>query len=336
MKIENAHMPFVAPDAENRPARFCCRPIGGVWKLHRLESGEWVRVETGLPADVTECAPTAEYSDGEWRLSFIAGSGGELRENRLYRMHGFTGVPEAVAAADVGFCREGWTVHGTRRGPVVIDNGNWRKSLTVGGWRYYYRVSYNPDEPAKLLLSGQRFDGEIMSIEYDLHSGRLWLLETADHQALYKAALWRGTACFAEQTGPGFEDRSLVELDAAEWRRTELPVSLAELTRLDPATMDCLACLRKHLSKALSYGKEILSGHGDGAELDHRADFAGELENAEDHAARMEGVTYAPRLRKLRHKLDEQQWTPTGADLDLLRRMWQSSMGITRCACRKG
>lgn len=48
--------------------------------------------------------------------------------------------------------------------------------------------------------------------------------------------------------------------------------------------MKCYECLYKHLAGALSYGKEIISGHGEGAELDHRPDFLGELVNAEHHA----------------------------------------------------
>jgi len=39
--------------------------------------------------------------------------------------------------------------------------------------------------------------------------------------------------------------------------------------------MKCLSCALKHISVALSYGKEILSGHGKGSELDHRPDFLG-------------------------------------------------------------
>jgi hypothetical protein len=47
--------------------------------------------------------------------------------------------------------------------------------------------------------------------------------------------------------------------------------------------MVCYECVLKHLAAALSYGKEIISGHGQGAELDHRIDFLGEITNAEHH-----------------------------------------------------
>ena len=38
-------------------------------------------------------------------------------------------------------------------------------------------------------------------------------------------------------------------------------------------SMKCYSCVLKHLSTALSFGKEILSGHSKGDELDHRIDF---------------------------------------------------------------
>lgn len=47
--------------------------------------------------------------------------------------------------------------------------------------------------------------------------------------------------------------------------------------------MICYDCVLKHLSTALSYGKQILSGHSLGNELDHRIDFLGQIVNAEQH-----------------------------------------------------
>lgn len=47
--------------------------------------------------------------------------------------------------------------------------------------------------------------------------------------------------------------------------------------------MICYECVLKHLSAALSYGKEIMSGHGKGAELDHRPDYLGQIVNVEHH-----------------------------------------------------
>ena len=47
--------------------------------------------------------------------------------------------------------------------------------------------------------------------------------------------------------------------------------------------MKCEQCVLKHLSTALSFGKEIMSGHDETNELDHRIDFLGEISNAEQH-----------------------------------------------------
>lgn len=47
--------------------------------------------------------------------------------------------------------------------------------------------------------------------------------------------------------------------------------------------MNCFECVLKHLAGALSYGKQVISGHGKGADLDHRIDCLGEIKNAEDH-----------------------------------------------------
>lgn len=47
--------------------------------------------------------------------------------------------------------------------------------------------------------------------------------------------------------------------------------------------MKCEECVLKHLATALSFGKEILSGHDENNELDHRIDFLGEISNAEQH-----------------------------------------------------
>ena len=49
-------------------------------------------------------------------------------------------------------------------------------------------------------------------------------------------------------------------------------------------SMKCWDCALKHLAGALSYGKEILTGHTKGAELDHRPDLLGELVNCEHQA----------------------------------------------------
>jgi hypothetical protein len=67
------HMPFVGADGKFKPHEFCCIPVDGKWKIHHWVDGEWERVPTGLPDDATECGPVAEFDEGMWKLSFIAG-----------------------------------------------------------------------------------------------------------------------------------------------------------------------------------------------------------------------------------------------------------------------
>lgn len=47
--------------------------------------------------------------------------------------------------------------------------------------------------------------------------------------------------------------------------------------------MNCKECVFKHLAAALSYAKEVISGHDATNELDHRIDLLGEIVNAEQH-----------------------------------------------------
>ena len=82
------HMPFAAFGGEGRPQEFCCINIGGLWKLHRRQDRKWRRIQTGLPDDATECGPTAEWEDGMWKVSYIAGGWKGDRRFRLYRMYG--------------------------------------------------------------------------------------------------------------------------------------------------------------------------------------------------------------------------------------------------------
>ena len=90
------------------------------------------------------------------------------------------------------------------------------------------------------------------------------------------------------------------------------------------AAMHCPDCLRKHLAAALSYGKEILNGHGKDGSPDHRPDFAGEVINAEHHAEAIDAAL-ATALRELRHSLDAAAWTPDITMLDRIRELWMSA-----------
>lgn len=135
----------------------------GKWKLHHYENGEWKRVYTGLPEDATECSPTAELVGGRWRISFIAGGHESDRRFYLYKIDGIGNVPEKVVAADVGFVFKNRIVYGGRSGGLYVVNGEHMQKLTFPDVEYFYRVSYNPDNPSEWLISGQTKSGGIFS-----------------------------------------------------------------------------------------------------------------------------------------------------------------------------
>ena len=86
--------------------------------------------------------------------------------------------------------------------------------------------------------------------------------------------------------------------------------------------MKCPACILKHLSAALSYAKEVQSGHNRGHELDHRPDLLGELVNAEHHLKLLDNNLYDA-VAGLRKKLQENGINPNMAHTEYLRKLWK-------------
>lgn len=122
---------------------------------------KWKRIRTGLPEDATECAPCADFEDGIWKISFIAGGWKGDRRFRLYRMYGLHGEVMAQQFADVGFVHKNCVAYASRRGPLFLVEPCRRIILTFHGVEFLYRVSYDPFEPNRLLISGQYPGGEI-------------------------------------------------------------------------------------------------------------------------------------------------------------------------------
>ena len=86
-------------------------------------------------------------------------------------------------------------------------------------------------------------------------------------------------------------------------------------------SMQCFTCVQKHLANALSYGKEILSGHTKGAELDHRIDFLGELGNAEHHLELIDRELFLV-ISQFRKEIQEKDSKPDYTDLEKIRRLF--------------
>ena len=86
-------------------------------------------------------------------------------------------------------------------------------------------------------------------------------------------------------------------------------------------SMQCFTCVQKHLANALSYGKEILSGHTQGADLDHRIDFLGELGNAEHHLELIDHELFLS-ISQFRKEIQEKNNKPDYTDLEKIRRLF--------------
>lgn len=86
-------------------------------------------------------------------------------------------------------------------------------------------------------------------------------------------------------------------------------------------SMRCWDCLLKHIAGAVSYTKEVMSGHARGNELDHRVDLLGELVNAEHHAEVLD-LELFNRITNLRRTLQSNHVKVSGATTDDLRQLY--------------
>lgn len=211
MENGNSHMPFVTSDGFGGDARFCCIMVNGKWKLHcKIGSATaWKRIRTGLPEDATECAPTAQFEDGIWKISFIAGGFEGGRPFKLYRMYGLKSVPVVQEGADVGFVRKDTAVFANRRGPIYIKEPEYLLTLHLPAVQFLYRVSYLPERPNMLLISGKDLDDNLFSWAYLPRSKKLFTV-TADGVPAYKCAIYRHRCYYAKKIGTDFEDRKIV------------------------------------------------------------------------------------------------------------------------------
>lgn len=85
--------------------------------------------------------------------------------------------------------------------------------------------------------------------------------------------------------------------------------------------MNCYECILKHIATALSYGKEILSGHGKGSDLDHRIDFLGQIVNLEHHLQLTDINTFYE-VKNFRQQLQNRKIELNSSDLDYLRELY--------------
>jgi len=79
----------------------------------------------------------------------------------------------------------------------------------------------------------------------------------------------------------------------------------------------CSKCLRKHLALAKSFMREVLDGHGEGANPDHRPDIEGEITNAEEHASMID-PEFTLKLRFFRRTLQQRKFMPCAEDMETI------------------
>lgn len=329
---EYTHMPFVAYSKTGEATYFFCKQVCGFWKIFYCLDGETChRLNTGLPDDTTECSPTAEWENNCWNISFLAGGAEADRTFYLYRMQGIESQPDKLEKADYGFYWNPKTVYGLRSNSFLIKDAGKEIKIEIPDAEFIYRLSYIPEDPNQLLITGQNKSGDWFSWIYHLIQNSLHAI-IADGLTAYKCCFFKGRCFYASRgADDGFEERHIVE--ANEINFIPLEAGKVLVSEVEKAGMACVDCFRKHLAGALSYGKEVMNGHGSGSSPDHRADLAGELVNAEHHAEALQ-PDLAESIRAIRKTLEQKQWQPEAKDLDEIRIAWNQSFTLSGCGCR--
>lgn len=209
-------MPFIGSGENQKTKSFCCIKINDKWKLHHFDGEEWQRVNTGFPDDATECAPCAEFvhETGKWSLSFVAGGSQTLKQFWLYYIADLDNPnPIKIVPAAVGFAFKNRIAYALKNGALTIVSGKKSYNYTFADLLFFYRVSYNPQNPSEILMSGKNTKNEIFSWIFNPSTRTLSELTTNGLPA-YKAAFWRGKLFYAKRgENESFEERHIVEAD---------------------------------------------------------------------------------------------------------------------------
>ncbi len=214
----NTHMPYVAHgEAKGDIRQLCCiRDDAGKWKIHIFD-GEWRRIPTGMPEDATECSPFAEYDPKtrKWSATFIAGGSLTDRDKMRFALYRIPNLArpkaERILYADAGYYWKGLLFHGGRIGGIDIETERHRRHLELKGVEYLYRLTNNADDPAEILVTGQRPGGDVFTWAIDLRQRTVDDLQT-EGQPLYKPCVIDGEWFTARRDG-GFEERHIARVE---------------------------------------------------------------------------------------------------------------------------
>lgn len=217
-KYPKTHMPFAEYD-DGRIREFGCVMVGGKWKVHELIDHEWVRVNTEMPEDATECSPFGWYDVDEqkFRLQYIGGASVFIMPFRLYELD--DGAHEIVKAA-VGCQWKGITVSGNGSCRFDIEKRDERLCVNIRDVRNIYRITHNVMNPTQILASVEDNGGNIRTLVYDFWRDRCYEL-LADGKPTYKPCIIGDVCAHALKCGDDFEDRRIVTTE--DWEMTPVP-----------------------------------------------------------------------------------------------------------------
>jgi len=298
------HMPFLTPGEDGQPVLLFCRADEShIWKAcYRLPDGSIHRLDTGLPSDVCECAPTAWYDGDGWHVSFIAGGAADDPLYRLYRMDGPAldqlGKPVAVHATRAGFVHGDRLVHADMENLIHVLQPSGDLDIELPG-AFIYRVAYRADQPDTLLISGQwQMEDDVFTLEYDLQTSQQNTIE-CDGLPAYKCTILGDQMLYAQRIGEHFESRR-INTAVASSRRSTSAAARRQPGQVEPIVTQptggcgcrggsgpggitvtrasCLECIEKHLGAAYVLLTETRDGYA------HRLRAIGHLHEAEDES----------------------------------------------------
>lgn len=125
-------------------------------------------------------------------------------------------ISEKVLQADVGFIWKNKIVSAKRNSEIIINDSKQSTSLRLPNVQWLYRISYNPDIPQELLISGQLNTGELFS--WICNTTAKYLQEICNgNEVAYKMAISKGKYYYARRNDC-FEDRTIIEAENLQKR----------------------------------------------------------------------------------------------------------------------
>ena len=133
--------------------------------------------------------------------------------------------PLLIIPAKVGYLWKYRLVYADPQTSIIVYDDSTKYEMVLSdNIECLYRVSYSPDCPDMMLISGQKKNGELFSIAH--HTGLDKCFEViTDGVPAYKAATFGSKVFYTtKQPEEDFEQRKIVQATSVEWR--EVPNDL--------------------------------------------------------------------------------------------------------------